>query len=215
MRWVIALAFCLATGAAAEDIVGRVSVVDGDTFRVNGVAIRLHGIDAPEQKQPCTHQDGTQWACGAWVSDQVRRAYAGKRVRCEALSTDRYDRVIGRCYLGQADIGQTLVQEGLAFAFRRYSMDYDLDEKRAAVGGRGLHSTQVQAPAAYRRAQNTAPPAPDASCVIKGNISGSGRIYHIPGQDHYDRTRISTARGERWFCSEAEARAAGWRKARR
>ncbi|KJS10056.1 MAG: hypothetical protein VR78_14960 [Hoeflea sp. BRH_c9] len=54
-------------------------------------------------------------------------------------------------------------------------------------------------------------------CVIKGNISiNTGeRIYHVPGQEYYDPTRISPEYGERWFCSEADARAAGWRKARR
>ncbi len=50
---------------------------------------------------------------------------------------------------------------------------------------------------------------------IKGNVSISGeRIYHVPGQAYYDETRIDRGRGERWFCSEAEARAAGWRRAR-
>lgn len=53
-----------------------------------------------------------------------------------------------------------------------------------------------------------------SSCKIKGNISASGRrIYHVPGQPYYDATRIDVARGERWFCSEAEARAAGWQEA--
>lgn len=52
-------------------------------------------------------------------------------------------------------------------------------------------------------------------CRIKGNISLSGeRIYHVPGGRWYDRTRIDTLKGERWFCSEDEARAAGWRKSR-
>jgi endonuclease YncB( thermonuclease family) len=215
VRWVIALALCVGTGAAAQDIVGRVAVVDGDTFRVGGTVVRLHGVDAPEQKQPCTDTSGTDWACGAWVTDQVRRAYAGKRVRCAPVTQDRYRRVVARCYRNGADIGQTLVREGLAFAFRRYSMDYDLDEKRAAVTGRGLHGHSVQAPAAFRRAQSAVPLPRDTACAIKGNISGNGRIYHMPGQEHYNRTRISTARGERWFCTEAEARAAGWRKARR
>lgn len=56
-----------------------------------------------------------------------------------------------------------------------------------------------------------------ASCNIKGNISiNTGeRIYHVPGQEYYSQTRISLLKGERWFCSEEEARAAGWRKARR
>ncbi|MDQ0319656.1 hypothetical protein QO002_001794 [Pararhizobium capsulatum DSM 1112] len=54
-------------------------------------------------------------------------------------------------------------------------------------------------------------------CEIKGNISiNSGeKIFHTPGQEDYDQTRISPEYGERWFCSEAEARAAGWRKAGR
>ncbi|MFO0227392.1 MAG: thermonuclease family protein, partial [Gammaproteobacteria bacterium] len=42
----------------------------------------------------------------------------------------------------------------------------------------------------------------------------NGRIYHLPGGAYYARTRIDESRGERWFCSESEARAAGWRPAR-
>lgn len=54
---------------------------------------------------------------------------------------------------------------------------------------------------------------PSGACRIKGNISVDGeRIYHVPGQPYYDATRIDPLAGERWFCSEAQARAAGWRK---
>ncbi|MDG4898839.1 hypothetical protein P9272_35755 [Mesorhizobium sp. WSM4976] len=54
-------------------------------------------------------------------------------------------------------------------------------------------------------------------CNIKGNISyyGGQKIYHVPGQEYYSETRINPLKGERWFCSEAEAQAAGWRRARR
>jgi peptidoglycan hydrolase-like protein with peptidoglycan-binding domain len=51
--------------------------------------------------------------------------------------------------------------------------------------------------------------------VIKGNISGKReRIYHVTGGQHYDLIKINPAKGERWFCTEVEAKAAGWRKAR-
>ena len=40
-----------------------------------------------------------------------------------------------------------------------------------------------------------------------------GRIYHVPGGEWYDRTRIDPAKGEPWFCTEEEARAVGWRPA--
>ena len=56
---------------------------------------------------------------------------------------------------------------------------------------------------------------PVVPCHIKGNVSmNSGeRIYHMPGQHDYDSTVIDPRSGERWFCSEAEARTAGWRRA--
>jgi hypothetical protein len=55
--------------------------------------------------------------------------------------------------------------------------------------------------------------APPSNCDIKGNISIDGdKIYHMPGQKYYEVTNIDPAYGERWFCTEAEARAAGWRK---
>lgn len=56
---------------------------------------------------------------------------------------------------------------------------------------------------------------PGSGCNIKGNISFSGeRIYHMPGQKYYGATKIAPHFGERWFCSETEARKAGWRRAR-
>lgn len=54
-------------------------------------------------------------------------------------------------------------------------------------------------------------PAP-GNCRIKGNINARGeRIYHLPGSRSYEATKINNSKGERWFCTEAEARAAGWR----
>jgi hypothetical protein len=61
-------------------------------------------------------------------------------------------------------------------------------------------------------------PAPDAQppvpgCAIKGNINRKGeRIYHLPGMRSYAKTKIDEGKGERWFCTAAEARAHDWRK---
>jgi len=54
-------------------------------------------------------------------------------------------------------------------------------------------------------------------CDIKGNISidTGEKIYHVPGQEYYNETIIRTEHGERWFCTEQEARTNGWRKARK
>ena len=63
--------------------------------------------------------------------------------------------------------------------------------------------------------QPVASAIPTTGCLIKGNISRNGnRIYHVPGQKDYDKTKITEGKGERWFCTEDEAQAAGWRRAR-
>ena len=62
------------------------------------------------------------------------------------------------------------------------------------------------------------PQAQAAGCAIKGNIQGAGqggdRVYHMPGSASYERTVIDLSKGERYFCSEAEAQGAGWRAAK-
>jgi endonuclease YncB( thermonuclease family) len=195
---------------------GKITVIDADTWDVGSDRVRLFGIDAPEIDQTCEDQAGKIWTCGAWVTAQVKSAYEGKFARCDKLDVDRYGRIVARCHVDGMDAGRLLVSDGLAFAYRRYSMDYDLDEKAAAVNARGLHASRVQEPAAFRASRSMQVQPSRQGCGIKGNISSGGvRIYHLPGQEHYAKTRISTSRGERWFCSEVEAQAAGWRRARR
>src|SRR6056297_1660255 len=202
--------------SAAQGFGGPVRVVDGDTLDVGDTRVRLHGIDAPELGQICTNPDGATWDCGTWVADQLRARIATREARCETVDTDRYGRTVATCTVAGQDVGRMLVSGGLALAYRTYSMAYDLDEKGAVVAGRGLHGHEMQRPSRYRNAPTPDTTTDRAGCVIKGNISRSGnRIYHVPGQEHYDRTRIRTEYGERWFCSESEARRAGWRKARR
>jgi hypothetical protein len=56
------------------------------------------------------------------------------------------------------------------------------------------------------------PDAPNANCAIKGNINSKGeRIFHEPCSKHYGDTEVREKNGERWFCSQDEAIASGWR----
>jgi endonuclease YncB( thermonuclease family) len=215
----IAIGLLTASFVLADSPQGAIRVIDGDTLDVGGIRVRLHGIDAPEAAQTCDTADGRRWSCGDWVSREVRARYQGKIAQCEAVDRDRYGRIVARCAVSGQDMGAALVADGLAFAYRRYAMDYDLIEKQAAAADLGLWAMQVQNPADFRQqGQNpaAAPQRASGDCSIKGNISAKGeRIYHRPGQEHYDRTRINTGQGERWFCSATEAEAAGWRAARR
>ncbi|MHA6262766.1 thermonuclease family protein [Arenibacterium sp. CAU 1754] len=202
---------------AVADPGGLIRVIDADTWDVGGQRVRLFGIDAPEIDQPCQDARGETWDCGKWASAQVRARFDGQQATCRKVTRDRYLRIVARCRVAGQDVGRVLVQNGWAFAYRQYSMDYDLDEKTALVQGVGLHAGKVQRPDAFRAGRVAAPAQrPPDSCVIKGNISSRDeRIYHLPGQENYARTRISPRKGERWFCTEAEARAAGWRRAAR
>ncbi|WP_298847042.1 thermonuclease family protein [uncultured Ruegeria sp.] len=198
---------------AAERLAGRVDVIDADTWDVGGVRVRLHGIDAPELDQTCQDSDGSSWPCGAWATHRVRQKYQGQTASCVPLDRDRYGRIIAQCKVERVDVAAQIVGQGLAFAYRKYSDVYVRAEKGAKVRNRGLHQTQVQVPWVHRAEGKT---KSSEGCRIKGNVSSKGeKAFHVPGQTYYAKTRISAAKGERWFCSTAEARAAGWRAARR
>jgi len=82
------------------------------------------------------------------------------------------------------------------------------------AGARPMQASTPPADAGTSGTGSSIPAQPQTgSCLIKGNIGSGGKIYHVPGGDSYDETRIDEAKGERWFCTEAEARAAGWRPA--
>ena len=111
-------------------------------------------------------------------------------------------------------------------AYRRYSRAYVDAEATAQAAQRGVWRRKFVPPWDWRRgdrldiATREAPrvAARDRSaCNIKGNISHNpGKcIYHMPGDRDCERTRISPSRLEKYFCTEAEARAAGWRCAGR
>ena len=198
------------------DVSGAIRVIDGDTLDVGGVRVRLHGIDAPELGQTCTSARGQTWDCGTWASRAVRARYQGIRAACDPVDTDRFGRVVATCRVAGRDLGRDLVRAGLAVAFRKYSDAYVADERIAERQRAGLHAGTFQNPAEYRHGKPAQVAAAQPACAIKGNISKKGqRIFHVPGQRFYEATRIQGTRGERWFCTEAEARAAGWRKARR
>ena len=197
-------------------VAGAAHVADGDTLRVGAVRVRLSGVDAPELSQRCG-PDGRKVACGAMAAEWLRKRVEGRSVSCGTVDTDRYGRAVAVCRLGGADVGAALVEAGWATAYRRYSMAYVGQEDRAREARRGIWALGFEPPSDYRRERRLAgvSPAPDPRCAIKGNVSASKvRIYHLPGSHAYPEVRISEGKGERWFCSEREAAAAGWRPAR-
>ena len=188
----------------------EVRVVDGDTLELDGTIFRLNGIDAPEHGQTC----GT-WACGKAATNALAEIVEGRSVHCSPIAEDGYGRMIATCYADGRDIGAEMVDKGLAWAFVKYTDVYLPEELVSKDKALGVFAGEFETPWEFRasrwnQARTHEQQAPEG-CPIKGNISKSGRIYHAPWSPWYARTRINTRKGERWFCSEAEAVAAGWR----
>ena len=202
---------------AVADVSGKPRIIDGDTVDIAGQRIRLHGMDAPEASQVC-EADGKQWHCGQEATWALANIIGRTWVTCVERDKDRYGRVVAVCKVGGSrglDVGSAMVMEGWALAYRKYSKDYVGAEEVAREAGKGLWRGLFVPPWEWRRGKRLASEAANDNreCPIKGNIGKGGiRIYHMPGGSFYSRTKINEARGERWFCSEDDAVAAGWRR---
>lgn len=198
--------------AAPHSIVGAARIVDGDTLVIADITVRLLHIDAPESAQRCAGQP-----CGTNATRHLASFVAGQPVRCTGAAFDAYDRLLAVCQARGHDLNRMMVLDGHAMVFRRFGDTYSKEEADARSAKRGLWRSDNPTPPWEFRAQRwdtSVQQSATDGCPIKGNINADGeRIYHTPYSRWYDRTRISTARGERWFCSEAEALAAGWRAA--
>lgn len=222
----VLLGFVPPAYSAQATFTGVARSIDGDSLYVGDREVRLFGIDAPEYHQSCT-RDGKPWACGADAAKQLSSLVTGKQVRCDQVDTDEHGRIVARCTAGSVDVNRVMVATGYATAYRHYSMDYVRAEEIAKANKRGLWAGMFEMPSEYRHARevqiapqrSTARHAPGSqsrptvnapsSCKIKGNRGKHGWIYHVPGMPYYEQTRA-----EEIFCTEREAQAAGYRRAR-
>jgi micrococcal nuclease len=198
-------------------------VVDGDTIEVlmagTTYKVRYIGVDTPETVDPRRPVQ----CYGREASERNRQLVEGKTVVLEkdVSETDKYGRLLRYIWVDGEMVNATLVREGYAMAIT-YPPDVKYQElflslqQEAREAGRGLWGPVCPSPTV---------PSVTGACdysgtdqpVIKGNISQSTgeKIYHVPGGEFYDKTVIDEAAGERWFCTEQEAVAAGWRRSKR
>ncbi len=203
-----------------ESISGLVRVVGGDELAFGELRVRLFGVDAPEPEQNC-YLDLQPYPCGVLATAWMTRRTLGKEVTCRGNKRDRAGRLLAECSITGRSLNLGLVSAGWGLAYRAQSDVYVKNEELAKIAKAGMWKGQFTPPWEWRRERREPMPPPSqpkkpTNCLIKGNVSVTGKkLFYVPGSASYKRNRIETDRGERWFCTESEALAAGWRKAGR
>lgn len=122
------------------------TVTDGDTIRMGGTTIRLHGIDAPELSQECPNG----FLAGQYSAAFLRGILDGRTVTCIPKTTDRYGRAVALCRADGFDISAWMVRQGQAWAFTRYSADYVDQQAIAKSLHLGIHGANCKPAWEYR-----------------------------------------------------------------
>jgi endonuclease YncB( thermonuclease family) len=136
--------------AGDGDLAGLARVIDGDTLEIAGRHVRLEGIDAPESGQTCGRRLIGSWRCGSAAADALAKLVAKRRVSCESRGNDKYDRMLGICFVDGRDINAEMVREGFAWAFVKYSQTYVKQEAEARVARVGIWQGDAEPAWVYR-----------------------------------------------------------------
>jgi endonuclease YncB( thermonuclease family) len=216
-------------------------VRDGYNIQVGDITFKLDGVDAPEVDQVCIDDHADPWTCGIEARDQLTKLIKGRNIRCDDLGPDKINkkRHVGVC-TAEGDtqpLNQQLVSAGLAVSGESIKGYYKDDEAVAKEDRKGLWKGCFVAPREYRLGKRdgallgsscradrdreiraalfpddlTMPP----NCSIKGKfavrarVTGNLGIYHLRGCPSY----AAMTKPDRWFCSEDDALASGFRKA--
>jgi len=126
-------------------------IIDGDTIKLNGERIRFAGIDTPEPKQICT-LDNIEIFCGNLATIVLKEKIGNEIVTCEReKALDKYNRILGECFINGESLSKFLVRNGYAFAFVKYSKKYVEDENFAKKNNLGLWAMEFEFPWDFRK----------------------------------------------------------------
>lgn len=174
-----------------------VKVWDGDTFDLkNGTRVRLLDLDSPETGL-CGYDESKK---------RLEELVLGKFVTVKEKAYEPYNRDQGLVYAGDKLINEIMLKEGWGRIKYNPSSQHErlkAAAKSAKENQRGIFGLGCQED------------EPAGECKIKANIDEDTqkKSYHLPDCRDYDRVKIDLDRGEKFFCSEAQAQKAGFAKA--
>ena len=127
-----------------------VKITDGDTIKINGEKIRFSGIDTPELNQTCV-KEGVKNSCGLTAKQILIDKILDNKVKCIKEGKDRYKRILAECFVNNESLSRYLVRSGYAFAYRKYSKKFIIDEDYARANKLGMWSMKFEYPWDFRR----------------------------------------------------------------
>jgi endonuclease YncB( thermonuclease family) len=234
---VIGLMLSAGSALAASPVVR-----DGNTIQLGNVTYRIEGIDAPEFDQNCIDDHADPWSCGTEARDQLVKLIGGKPVHCDDHGPDKTfrRRHLGLCTVtGETtSLNQEMIAKGFALDLASPGKDKFANDQASAKDGRlGLWKGCFVKPQEFRHGKKDGTliggscradkdreiravlfpeyPAMPPGCAIKARfalrarLTGNVGIYHLRGCPSYP----ATTRPDRWFCSEDDAQAQGFRRA--
>lgn len=176
-----------------------VEVADGDTFQLaSGKRIRLMGVDAPEFDR-----------CGGKEArDRLSSLILNRIVSLKEEASEAYGRTLALIYVNNILVNKVMLEEGWG------RTDYRKNSQRDILTA-AFHLAQAKQLGIFSSLCREKSPSSPSSCLIKGNIDKNTyqKFYHFPGCRQYDQIVIEKDIGERYFCTEEEASAAGFIKA--
>lgn len=167
-------------------------VVDGDSFETaDSRRIRLLGVDAPELGN-CMGQE---------AKNTLQILIEGKTVRLKDLVKDDYGRLLANVFTGRRFINYEMLVNGSGH-YTSVKNKYH-GKLRKAYSVARQNNLGIFSPFCRKL-------EPENGCLIKGNIKGGRKVYHLPDCQNYGQVIIDTSYGDSWFCTDEEAQKAGF-----
>ena len=211
--------------------------LNGKTERV-----RLLLVDTPETVHPSKPVEPFGPEASKFAKETLSNQRV--KVEFDVSERDKYGRLLAYIWIDGKMFNELLLEKGLArvayvyppnvkyvdqfraiqskaqkaelgiWSIENYATDRGFDDAAAKKAEQGAKPTAKPKDNTAKAGNTKKPSTTIGTCkkpTIKGNISSKGdKIYHVPGGQSYESTKA-----EEMFCSEADAEAAGFRKAKR
>lgn len=135
---------------------GMPRVISGSVLLVNGLYIKLLGIEAPDPQQTCSNRYGGGYYCGQEAILWVQNWLNNRPVKCHILGEVINQWATGICFVDgyQYDVAAVTTNAGWAVAYTKNTDVYIPYEQQAAEKKRGLWQGSFYKPWDWRKIQN-------------------------------------------------------------